>query len=93
VDIEVYIKKITGLEKGIFTLNGDVIEKRNSYKLLNDEIKELTKNVTSIQPTIDEINKTLQYYGFDNFEIVPSVSSENHYQIKREDGELAESTL
>lgn len=93
VDIEAYIEKITGLEKSIFTLNGDVIEKRNSYKLLNDEIKELTKNVTSIQPTIDEINKTLQYYGFDNFEIVPSVSSENHYQIKREDGELAESTL
>lgn len=93
VDIDPYNKKITGLEKGISTLNGDVIEKRNSYKTLNNEIKELTKNVTSIQPTIDEINKTLQYYGFDNFEIVPSVSSENHYQIKREDGELAESTL
>jgi len=60
---------------------------------LNSEIQELTKNVTSIQPTIDEINKTLQYYGFDNFEIVPSSSDENHYQIKREDGTLAESTL
>lgn len=93
VDIEAYIKKTAGLEKGISTLNSDVTEKRNSYKSLNDEIKELTKNVTSIQPTIDEINKTLQYYGFDNFEIVPSVSSENHYQIKRENGELAESTL
>jgi wobble nucleotide-excising tRNase len=93
VDIEAYNKKITGLEKGISTLNGDVIEKRDNYKTLNNEIRALTKNVTSIQPTIDEINKTLQYYGFDNFEIVPSLSSENHYQIKREDGELAESTL
>jgi wobble nucleotide-excising tRNase len=93
VDIEAYNKKITGLEKGISTLNGDVIEKRDNYKTLNNEIRALTKNVTSIQPTIDEINKTLQYYGFDNFEIVPSLFSENHYQIKREDGELAESTL
>lgn len=93
VDIESYSNKITGLQKGISSLNVDVIEKRNSYKALNNEIKDLTKNVTSIQPAIDDINKTLQYYGFDNFEIVPSSSSENHYQIKREDGELAESTL
>jgi len=93
VDIDAYNKKITGLDKGITALNNDVVEKRDSYIALNNEIKALTTNVTSIQPTIDEINKTLQYYGFDNFEIVPSISSENHYQIKREDGELAESTL
>jgi len=92
-DIEEYNKKIIGLDKGIFTLNKDVLEKRSSYTTLNDEIKILTKNVTSIQPTIDEINKTLQYYGFDNFEIVSSASNENYYQIKREDGALAESTL
>ena len=35
VDIEPYNKKITGLEKGISTLNGDVVEMRNSYKTLN----------------------------------------------------------
>ncbi len=93
VDIDAYDKKVAGLDKGITTLNGGVIKKRDSYGILNNEIKELTKNVTSIQPTINEINKTLQYYGFDNFKIVPSESSENHYQIKREDGELAESTL
>lgn len=93
IDIEAYNKKTTGLEKGITTLNKGVTEKRNSYVALNNEIKDLTKNVTSIQPTIDEINRTLQYYGFDNFEIVSSETSENYYQVKREDGELAESTL
>ena len=93
VDIEAYENKIAGLEKGVSALSKDVDEKRKSYIALNDEIKGLTKNVTSIQPTIDEINKILQYYGFDNFEIVPSESSENYYQIKRENGELAESTL
>jgi len=93
VDIGNYTKKISGLEKGIVILKKDVKDKIKSNADLNSEIQELTKNVTSIQPTIDEINKTLQYYGFDNFEIVPSSSDENHYQIKREDGTLAESTL
>lgn len=93
VDIEKYKNKIKGLEKGVLALKKDVEDKRKAYVALNNEIKELTKNVTSIQPTVDEINKTLQYYGFDNFEIVPSESNENHYQIKREDGALAESTL
>lgn len=93
VYIEKYKKKITGLEKGISFLKNFVDGKRNDYSNLNNEIKNLTKNVTSIQPTIDEINKTLQYYGFDNFEIVPSGINEQFYQIKRENGELAESTL
>lgn len=93
VDIVNHTKKMSGLEKGISILKKDVDDKRKSYAGLNSEIQELTKNVTSIQPTVDEINKTLQYYGFDNFEIVPSASNESHYQIKREDGTLAESTL
>ena len=92
-EIEKYEKKTNGLEQGITSLKKDVEDKRKAYQILNNDIKELTKNVTSIKPTVDEINKTLQYYGFDNFEIVPSESNENHYQIMREDGTLAESTL
>ena len=93
VDIEQYKKKMAGLDKGISNLKKDVKNKRQAYVTLNNEMKKLTKNVTSVQPTVDEINKTLQYYGFDNFEIVPSESNESHYQIKRENGALAESTL
>lgn len=74
-------------------LEEDVKNKSTASKSLDDEIKELTKNVTSIQPTVDEINKTLQCYGFDNFEIVQTADNENHYQIKRENGVLAKSTL
>ncbi len=92
-DIVSYLKKIKGLEKGITELDKRYQEKRIEYGTLNNEIKELNKDVTSIQPTIDEINKILQYYGFLNFEIVPSDSNKNHYQIKREDGSLAEETL
>lgn len=92
-DIEKYKRKSNGLQKGIECLNKKIKEKRFEWSDLDGEIKELTKNVTSIQPTIDQINNTLKSYGFVNFEIVPSRSTKNHYRIKRDDGTSAESTL
>ncbi len=92
-DIRKYTKKAKGLQKGIDCLAKDVVKKREKWTDLNNEIKELTQNVTSIQPTIDQINTTLKAYGFVNFEIVPSQEDKNHYQIKRDDGTSAESTL
>jgi len=92
-NIEAYNKSIEGLGKGIEKLKKEHIEKQQQWKILDTEIKELTKNITSVQPTVDEINKVLKYYGFLNFEIVPSDENSNQYQIKREDGTLAESTL
>ena len=91
--IENFLKESNGLDKGIESLEKDCKFKRDEWKTLNSEIKELNKNVTSIQPTVDEINKLLNYYGFTNFEIVPSTIDKNKYQIKREDGSLAKATL
>ena len=81
-----------GLQAGITALNVQIKAKQEEYKLLDADIKRLSKNVTSIQPTINEINKLLQSYGFTNFEIVPS-SEDGFYQIQREDGSIAETTL
>lgn len=88
-----HIKKTNGLQIGIDCLIKDVDKKRKKWTDLNNEVKDLTKNVTSIQPTVDQINTTLKAYGFTNFEIVPSQEDKNHYQIKRDDGTSAESTL
>jgi wobble nucleotide-excising tRNase len=81
-----------GLETGIANLNKQLEDERREYTALHTEIKELNKNVTSIQPTIDEINRILKLFGFLNFEIVKAEES-NFYQIKREDGTIAEKTL
>ncbi len=91
--IKKFNKKRKGLERGISNLSGIVETLRINYKELDDEIKELTKNVTSIQPSIDEINRTLGSFGFHNFKIVPSTMDVNQYQIQRDNGELAEATL
>jgi len=81
-----------GMERGITNIDAQLKAKLLDQQTLDAEIKNLSKNVTSIQPTIDEINRLLNSYGFHNFEIVPA-SEEGFYQIKREDGSIAEATL
>lgn len=92
IDIEKFNTDITGLQTGIVALNAQIKTKLDEYNLLDAEIKKLSKNVTSIQPTINEINRLLKSYGFTNFEIVPA-TEEGFYQIQREDGTIAETTL
>lgn len=97
--IEEYKTEITqfntnknGLVAGITALKTQIDTKITEFNLLDAEIKNLSKNVTSIQPTINEINRLLKSYGFLNFEIVPT-TEEGFYQIQREDGTIAETTL
>lgn len=86
-------KKIDGLNRGVQSTT----EKQNQYetqkKNIELEIKKRNKRVTSVQPAVEEINRILHNYGFNNFSITPSTEKSNHYQIKRTDGTLAESTL
>ncbi|WP_339836024.1 AAA family ATPase [uncultured Maribacter sp.] len=97
--IEEYKTEITqfntnknGLIAGIAALKTQIDTKVTDFNLLDGEIKNLSKNVTSIQPTVNEINRLLKSYGFLNFEIVPT-TEEGFYQIQREDGTIAETTL
>lgn len=91
-EIAAFTTKKSGLEKGIENLEKQRKEKLEEYNKLDVEIKNLSKNVTSIQPTINEINRILKSYGFLNFAIVPT-KEEGFYQIEREDGTIAETTL
>lgn len=91
--IQEHLSKTNNVQKGILGLTRKIEELQVRYKTLDSEIKELSKNVTSVQPSIDEINRVLLLYGFNNFKIVPSIVDKNQYQIQREDGSLAETTL
>lgn len=86
-----FVKKEKGLLKGIEKLQ----EERNTlladYQKVEKEIIEANKKVTSIQSSVDEINRILTIYGFTNFKIIPV--DENYYQIQRTNGELANETL
>ena len=92
-EIASYKKKINGLNAGLEQLTIQYKAKRQEWRSLDNEIKELSENVTSIEPTVNKINATLQQFGFENFEIKPSDELPNHYQIQREDGELVGKSL
>lgn len=89
--IDSFMRIKSGCETGISNLDKGLNNLRYQYSVLNDEIKEGNKNVTSVQASVDEINKTLSAYGYTSFSIVPV--EEHYYQIKRENGEIANSTL
>ncbi len=84
--IETFGKAKKGIQKGI-----DVCKQQLDD--LDEKIVEAGKNITSVQPTVDEINRSLRSYGFTNFKIVPSTAQPNSYQIQRMDGTLATNTL
>lgn len=85
-DIETFTKAKKGIQKGI-----DVCKQQLDD--LDGKIVEAGKNITSVQPTVDEINRSLKSFGFTNFKIVPSPAQPNAYQIQRMDGTLATNTL
>ncbi|MEL7569972.1 MAG: AAA family ATPase [Eubacteriaceae bacterium] len=90
--IDNFIHKYIGLNKGLNALENQLNEQTEKYNNLLYTHIEKTKNVTSVQPSVDEINNILKSYDFKGFKIVPS-SKENYYQIKREDGTIATETL
>lgn len=85
-DIETFTKAKKGIQKGINVCKQQLDD-------LDGKIVEAGKNITSVQPTVDEINRSLKSHGFTNFKIVPSPAQPNAYQIQRMDGTLATNTL
>lgn len=79
-------KALDGIKKGLDN-NNDLVDD------LKSKIEEKEKNVTSVQPTIDEINRSLMAYGFTNFSIQRAEGVDNQYCIKRDDGTMANGTL
>lgn len=83
----------SGLQHGITNISNQIKTRAQKILELDREIIELSKNVTSVQPAVDEINRLLLAYDFTNFRIVPSEKQENYYAIQRENGEFAHHTL
>ena len=59
----------------------------------DDNIRTAELMLTSLQPAIDKINKTLEGNGFNNFKIQPSPTKHDRYQIQRADGSYVNNSL
>lgn len=85
--------RVAGVRKAINGIKTKATKLEKTINELSNEIEELGKNITSVQPTVNEINRLLKAYGFNNFMIAPSETQKDAYQIQREDGTLAFTTL
>ena len=91
--ITTYNTDIVNLDKAITGITNALNSKDKAVKELDELIVQKSKNLTSVQPTIDEINRSLKAYGFNNFFIQPADGQEDYYCIKRPDGTSATNTL
>lgn len=91
--ISSYLDTLDSFDKAIKGISTVVENKKIELEQLNEKIVEDGKNITSIQPTVDEINRSLTAYGFTNFKIVASQEQASAYQICRDNGTPATNTL
>lgn len=91
--IKQFNSELNNLKKGRDGIKKARDDKDKEAIALNNTIVEKGKNVTSVQPTVDEINRSLLAYGFDGFSIQKADGLKNYYCIKRSDGSSAEGTL
>ncbi len=87
-----YEAKKAGVVAAIANLNAQIATAAAEERSKQAEIKQLEKSTTSIQPTINEINRLLASFGFQGFSLGTS-SCGKLYTLNRADGSDAQDTL
>ncbi len=83
------------IENNLKRLSDENIKLLDEEQKLKDKLKEKQKNITSIDPTIDNINEMLNKINFTNFKLKKHKDNDNieKYQIIRSNGVLVKDTL
>lgn len=89
---EFYISNLRKENRAIDGLKKGIVQQRGYKEVLEEEAIELQNQLTSVLPSINEINLLLKSFGFTNFQLAESAEKGN-YKIVRENGEDANETL
>jgi len=81
-----------GFDKAIATMTTQIATTTSDKTKKAAEIRELEKQTTSVQPTIDGINQLLTSFGFQGFKLAKTISGTS-YKLVRSDGSDAKATL
>jgi wobble nucleotide-excising tRNase len=92
VDLQQYQQDKERLTNTVQGMEQSLRDKNTGLRGLKDQVKELEKQTTSIQPTISAINDLLQKFGFNSFS-VGEADEGRYYRIIRENGEDASRSL
>ena len=80
------------LNKAIASIDVQIATATSDKTRKGAEIRELEKQTTSVQPTIDGINTLLSLFGFQGFSLAKAASGTS-YKLVRPDGSDAKATL
>ena len=92
VDISHYNKTMEGILKAKENLKSLKSTREAKVKDLELKIKEKESEVTSVVHTVNEINRILLLFGFNNFKLAEA-EEKGFYKIVRQNGEDAQQTL
>lgn len=91
-DLNAYRTARDGLDKAIAAMKAQIATSTAEKGKKETEIRELEKQTTSIQPTIDGINALLASFGFQGFSLAKAAIGTS-YKLIRSDGSDAKATL
>ncbi|MBR0663999.1 AAA family ATPase [Roseomonas hellenica] len=92
-DIVAYTATKTASERAINGMNGSRTAKEGELAAARSELSMLERSVTSVLPTVTEINATLSSFGFMNFKLATAGENDGDYKVVRLDGSDAIRTL
>ncbi len=92
ISISTYKKEKDSLDKAITALSNQIKEAEREKIDKDREIRDLEKQTTSVQPTIDGINAILSSFGFQGFSLKKAEDGIS-YKLLRSDGSDAKKTL
>lgn len=91
-DLTAFKTAKSDLDKAISSITTQITNAVTDKAKKEAEIRELEKQTTSIQPTIDGINSLLSSFGFQGFKLAKAASGTS-YKLVRSDGSDAKATL
>jgi len=91
-DLNAHITKAAALTAAINGMNSSIEAATKEMRDKTIEIRNLEKDATSTQPTVDGINSLLSSFGFRGFSLAKAGSG-NFYKLIRADGTDAKETL
>lgn len=91
-DLEDYQNKAEAIKRAVNSLDEKITANNTKKTQKEAEIRELEKQTTSVQPTIDAINTLLRSFGFNGFSLAKAENGTS-YKLLRADGSDAKDTL
>jgi len=91
--IEKFKNDKANIDRAIAGISSSIDTKTQSLIAAKAVLADLEKKVTSVQPTVNEINATLASFGFVSFKLATAGEQDESYAIIRADGSDARKTL